>query len=112
MVVIKAWSSLLKYVQHNNNKTYLIQSDFSNHNLICIILLVFYFLLKDSLLSDNLKPIAEEERRIEEEEKKLREEKERIAKLEAEGMFLLVVELYQCKIAVSINFTCVSCYKD
>uniref|UniRef100_A0A8C1D839 Potassium channel, subfamily V, member 2b n=1 Tax=Cyprinus carpio carpio TaxID=630221 RepID=A0A8C1D839_CYPCA len=34
---------------------------------------------------DNLKPIAEEERRIEEEEKKVREEKERIAKQLAEA---------------------------
>lgn len=38
-----------------------------------------------SLSPDNLKPIAEEERRIEEEEKKVREEKERIAKQLAEG---------------------------
>lgn len=37
------------------------------------------------LSPDNLKPIAEEERRIEEEEKKVREEKERIAKQLAEG---------------------------
>lgn len=35
--------------------------------------------------SDNLKPIAAEERRIEEEEKKVREEQERIAKQLAEG---------------------------
>ncbi|XP_056313320.1 ATP synthase membrane subunit eb [Danio aesculapii] len=34
---------------------------------------------------DNLKPIAEEERRIEEEEKKVREEQERIAKQLAEA---------------------------
>lgn len=52
-------------------------------------LLNWIFVLKDSLRSDNLKPIAAEERRIEEEEKKVREEKERIAKLEAEGMFVL-----------------------
>ena len=36
-------------------------------------------------ISDNLKPIAEEERRVEAEEKKIREENERIAKALAEG---------------------------
>lgn len=48
-------------------------------------------------LSDNLKPIAAEERRIEEEEKKAREEQERIAKQLAEGsLFGLVHHASTC----------------
>ena len=39
-------------------------------------------------ISDELKPIAAEERRVEEEEKKIRVEKERIAKELAEGLFI------------------------
>lgn len=61
--------------------------------MVLHLLLKVYTLGKDltfelksfSLPPDNLKPIAEEERRIEEEEKKVREEKERIAKQLAEG---------------------------
>lgn len=50
-----------------------------------------------SFLSDNLKPIAAEERRIEEEEKKAREEQERIAKQLAEGsLFSLVHHASTC----------------
>lgn len=50
-----------------------------------------------SFLSDNLKPIAAEERRIEEEEKKAREEQERIAKQLAEGsLFGLIHHASTC----------------
>jgi len=45
-----------------------------------------FFYFKNALIfSDNLKPIAAEEKRIEEEERKIREEQERIAKQIAEG---------------------------
>lgn len=48
-----------------------------------------YNVENDILSSENLKPIATEERRIEEEEKKAREEKERIAKQLAEGSIIM-----------------------
>lgn len=48
---------------------------------------VFFYVL---ICSDNLKPIAAEERRIEEEEKKAREEQERIAKQLAEGSLIML----------------------
>ena len=51
--------------------------------------------------SDELKPIAAEERRVEEEEKKVREEKERIAKAIAEGSLLL--PLHTCNIGFTLN---------
>lgn len=41
--------------------------------------------LPSKLISDELKPIAAEERRVEEEEKKVHEEQEKIAKALAEG---------------------------
>lgn len=50
----------------------------------------------NSFCSDNLKPIAAEERRIEEEEKKVREEQERIAKQLAEGTYSRVTHSPPC----------------
>lgn len=49
--------------------------------------------MHEHFCSDNLKPIAAEERRVEEEEKKIREEQERIAKQIAEGVLISPIYL-------------------
>lgn len=69
------------------------------------------------IFSENLKPLAAEDRRIEEEEKKVREQ-ERIAKAEAEGNFMslnhvsdIQSTVYTCIHLHAARFTRSGCMK-